>query len=95
MGSRSTGRVTRLPTCSNTKVIDEQVPILVQSPSEDCEDQLLEVLWAVRRSKRETSRQPTAASRQDCHLLLRLFLVIDLIETLLEITNGDELVTRY
>ena len=65
--------------------------INVETAAKDVEDQILEVLRPIGGAKRQAARKVTAASRQDCHLRCRVGRVIDLVETFLEIADGDPL----
>ena len=90
MSSRRTRRVARPTAGSHGEGVDNQEVFLVQSASEDREDKLLEVLWAIRRSEREALWQPSSRSRKHCHLLLGLLLVIYLVEPVLKMTHRQQ-----
>ena len=60
------------------QVVHEQIPILIESPLEDCEYKFLEVLRTISRAKGQAARQVRTANGQGSHLLRRLRLVLDL-----------------
>ena len=75
--------------CSDRKVIEKQEPLLVQPPSENRTDELLGILWTIGRSEGKAPGKVRARGNQYCHLLRSLFLVINMIEALLQVTDRD------
>ena len=87
MRARGLITITLLTTCSHAQVVDKKKPILVQSPLEHREHELLEIFRTIGRAKRQAPRQPASTRRQHCHLLLGVWLIINLVEPFLEVAH--------
>ena len=77
------------------QVVQKEEPLTIEAAGEDNEHKLLEVLGAVHRSKGQTPRQPGSRSCKDRHFLGGLLFVVNLVDTLFEVSYRNEDRARY
>ena len=91
---RSCGETLSPPRCY-CKVVQEKEPFSIETPPKNDEDELLEVLRAVRGAKGQPSRKITPAGGYDRHFPKSLLLILALIESFLQIPDADILTPSY
>jgi len=87
MSARRPWGMALLPPSGYAKIVNKKIPVFIESPRKHSEHKLLEILWPVSRSEGQASRQPAATSREHCHLLTGLWLIVHLVEAFLKISN--------
>jgi len=79
----------------NGQVVEKKVPLTVQSPGEADEHELLEVLGPVGRPEGQALRQVGAGSGENRHFLGCLIRIVALVESFLQITDGNQIRACY